>query len=143
MCYNWGMKKKILAILASLMIGVGAATPAMAISGSCPDKYFLGMDAWYNYLDCDGKEVAKTNFEGDNLTTAVWLIVLTVLKDLFFAAGVLAVVYIIVAGIQFILSGGDPANAAKAKKALTATVVGLVIVLVARVIVNTILKVIG
>ena len=137
------MKKKIFAILLSLVMGVVGTTPVLAIYGSCQDKCFLGMDAWYNYLDCDNGAVAKSNFEGENLTKAIWLIALTVLKDLFFAAGILAVVMIIASGIKFILSGGDPANAAKAKKALTSTIVGLVIVLVARVIVNTVLKIIG
>ena len=98
------------------------------------------MKSWYYYLECsDAKNVSPDNFKGDKLTTSVWKVVLTVLNDLFYLAGFLSVVLIIISGFNFITSGGDAGKAAQAKKMLVGTIVGLVIVLLAQIIVNTVL----
>ena len=120
---------------------------------------FFGLKSWYYYLLCDKDSnykiigISESNFKGEttnqdgttsnNMVTAIWIIVLTVLNDLFFLAGLLAVVLIIYSGIQYITSNGNPGAAAKAKKSLTGTIIGLVIVLVAQVLVNTILGLIA
>ena len=135
------MRKKILGILMALFIGTAALFPVPTYA-ECGGEKFLGLTAWYAHLECDGKEIAQSNFTDDNLPKTVWTIILTVLSDLFYVAGVLAVVLIIVSGIQFIMSAGDPGAAAKAKKSLTVTIVGLVITLLASVIVNTILRIV-
>lgn len=128
--------------MAGLMMGL-ALTPKVAMAESCGDATFFGLKSWYAHLECENGNIAQSNFEGDNLSKSIWTIVLTVLADLFFVAGLLAVVLIIVSGIQFITSGGDPGAAAKAKKSLTGTIVGLVICLLAHVIVNTIMNLVG
>ncbi|MBQ3294708.1 hypothetical protein IJG98_03240 [Candidatus Saccharibacteria bacterium] len=144
------MRKKILAGILSLAMvfcGVMGAEPALAVTcgeSSYRDKAtLLGMKAWYYYLQCDEGankiEIADSNFKGDELTKSIWLVGLTILTDLFFAAGMIAVVLIIVSGIKFITSSGDAGAAAKAKSSLVGTIVGLVIVLAAHLIVNTIL----
>jgi hypothetical protein len=46
-----------------------------------------------------------------------------------------AVAILVVAGYLFITSGGDPEKVEKAQKAITAAIVGLVIVFIARAIV--------
>ncbi len=149
------MRKKVFGILLSLAIGVASLFPAQAWATKCSDvakpeevakMTFFGMKSWYYYLDCetvDGKlTVAESNFQGDNLANGIWTIALTILSDLFFIAGILAVVMIVVSGIKLILSAGDPASATRAKNSLSAAVIGLVIVLVARLIVNTILNIV-
>lgn len=146
------MKKKIFVILLSLVIGAGSLFPAQAWAESCGDAKFFGLNPWYATLECErttdttGKSrltVVESNFKEDQLPTTILNVALTVLGDLFFLAGTLAVVLVIVAGIKFILSAGDPANAAKAKKALTSALVGLVIVLLANAIVNTVLHLVA
>ena len=49
----------------------------------------------------------------------------------YFIAGIVAVIVIIVAGILYVTSSGDPAKVTKAKNTITYAVVGLVIILVA------------
>ncbi|MBQ8996571.1 hypothetical protein IJ095_00880 [Candidatus Saccharibacteria bacterium] len=134
------MKKKILLCLVSLMIGVVSLTPAPVMAMCGTGHAFFGLKSWYHYLDCNADgTIAESTFAGDNLVEAVWKIVAVVISDLFFVAGMLAVVMIIVAGIKFITSAGDPAGVAKAKKGLTAAIVGLVIALAAWAIVNTVM----
>lgn len=55
-------------------------------------------------------------------------------------AGVVAVVFIIKGGIDYMLSAGDPAKASKAMRSLIYAVVGLVIVILAAVITNFIVS---
>lgn len=137
------MQKFIRGILAMfLMVAMVVEMPDGASAATrCANNSFFGLKAWYAYLDCEGTEIAQSNFESTKIATTVWTVVLTVLNDLFFVAGILAVVLIIVSGVQFITSAGDPGAAAKAKKTLTGAIVGLVIVLLAQVIVNTILAI--
>ncbi len=51
-------------------------------------------------------------------------------------AGLIAVIVIIVGGIQYITAGGDPSKVAKAKNAILYAVIGLIIVILAAVITN-------
>ena len=124
---------------------LGALFPVQTYAQSCGslngDKAKLfGMKSWYYYLDCSSeKDIDQAQFSGDKLVPAVWKIVLTVLNDLFFLSGFLAVILIIYAGFNYITSAGDSGKAARATKMLTGTIVGLIIVVLAQVIVNTIL----
>lgn len=56
---------------------------------------------------------------------------------------VVAVVLIIIAGYNFITSMGEPEKIQKAQKGVTAAIIGMVIVVVARLIVVFILEIIG
>lgn len=62
---------------------------------------------------------------------------------LFLAALVLAVIFIIFSGIQFITSGGDSEKLAEARKRLIYSIIGLVIVLLAFVIVSAVVRSVG
>ena len=134
------------------MVGVMAPVPVFAegetggsASGGgeqCSGGSFFGLDPWYKYLTCSNGNIAQENFQGERLRTTVWKIVLTILGDLFVVAGVVAVVLIVMAGIKFMTAAGDPGAVAAAKKAITAAIVGLVIVILAKVLVNTVLTVI-
>lgn len=61
----------------------------------------------------------------------------------FILAAVIAVVLIIISGIRLVLSGGDPEKVARAKRSLTFTVIGLVIILLAFVIINLVSRITG
>jgi hypothetical protein len=58
-------------------------------------------------------------------------------------AAIIAVVLIILSGIKLLTSGGDPEKVASAKRSLTFTIVGLVIILLSFVIINLIARVTG
>lgn len=57
------------------------------------------------------------------------------LQLVFAVAGVVAVIVIIIAGISYILSAGDPQKTAKAKNTILYALVGLVVAILANVIV--------
>lgn len=136
---------------AGLSSGVGSATTGTATTGACSGgdggegsaADFFGLKGWYAYLDCEtvnGRQtVAGSNFEKDKITKTIWTIILTILTDLFFIVGLLAVVMIIYGGFQYVLSAGDAGAAAKAKKTIVGAVVGLILGISAHMIVNTIL----
>ena len=138
------MKQRFLSILALVLIGTASLFPASAFA-ACNKPKFFGLSPWYQHLELDESAncaVAQSNFADDQMIATVWKIILTILSDLFFVAGVLAVVYLIYTGIIFITSAGDPGAVTKAKRALVGTLTGLVIVLLAQVVVNTILSLI-
>ncbi len=110
------------------------------------DVDIIGFSAWWNGL---GKFMNdKCEFENDknnpvlsesNAPVFVWTIVLNVLHDLFAAIGYISIALITFGGYMYITSGGDPGKSVKARKTLTSAVIGLVIVLVANVIVDSVI----
>src|SRR5258708_3892891 len=61
----------------------------------------------------------------------------------FIAVGTVALIFIIIAGIKLVRSGGDPKEAEGARQTLTYAIIGLVIVLLAAAIVNLIATITG
>lgn len=61
----------------------------------------------------------------------------------FVFAIVVAVVFIIISGISWITSMGEPEKIQKGQKGLTASIIGLVIVFIARIIIDFVLNIIG
>lgn len=66
-----------------------------------------------------------------------------ILSWAYLMAGVVAVVFIVKSGFEYIISQGDPSKLQKAKRGLIMSVVGLIIVILASIITNVILGVIG
>jgi len=65
----------------------------------------------------------------------------SILNIVFMAAGLLAVIFIIVGGLKYTLSGGDAAGIKSAKETITYAIVGLIITLLAFGIVNFIVRI--
>ena len=63
----------------------------------------------------------------------------TILQIVFAVIGAVALVFIILAGLQFVTSQGDPNSAAKARQTAIYAVIGLVVALSAEVIVTFVL----
>ena len=146
MCYNSFMKKKLLRILAGALILTGAIFPTAAFA--CTENSFFGLDPWYAGLTCEqdanGKEVvSQSNFAEGQIVGTVGQIVGTVVKDLLFVAGWITVVMVIVGGVQYVLSAGDPGAVAKAKKTISGALTGLIISVLAYAIVTFIMTRIG
>ncbi len=55
----------------------------------------------------------------------------TVLKTSFVIIGALAVIFVIIGGFQYVLSGGNPNNTSRAKETIIYAIVGLVVSLLA------------
>jgi hypothetical protein len=62
------------------------------------------------------------------------------LNRVFFWAGAIAVIAIVIAGIQYITSNGDSSKIVNSKKAIIYSSIGLVIVLLSFAIVNIVLR---
>lgn len=105
-----------------------------------PDFDFFGFPHWWEYIstgerDAFGKCIPKINFpEG------LWAIGLAVVDILLTVAGIIAVVMIIIAGINYITSMGNPEKGVSARKKITSALIGLGIVLIASAVVSFIGK---
>lgn len=136
------MKRTILACIALILMGVGVigARPVYAAGTGCGGS-FLGFVPWYNGLTDSNCEIRTPNAATLPLSKFVWTIVGNISGDLLLAIGILCVGMIIYNGYLYILSAGDPAKAAKARKGLTAAIVGALIGLVGKAIVSFIVGV--
>lgn len=65
----------------------------------------------------------------------------SVLNIVFMAAGLLAVIFVIIGGIKYTLSGGDAAGLKSAKETITYAIIGLVVTFLAFGIVNFVTKI--
>ncbi len=141
------MKKKICLGLASLLLGLlCVVTPVYADGGSnkntkC-EHSILGLRPWYAGLEMD-QNCTIISPKEDGLTVFVWKIVLNVLADVFLVAGYLAIGFVIYGGIMYIMSAGEPGKVARGKQILTSAAIGLIITILANVIVNIVIGVLG
>ncbi|MDB5179190.1 MAG: hypothetical protein JWN01_1133 [Patescibacteria group bacterium] len=88
----------------------------------------------FDGLTCNGNDVMITS------ANDILLVLANVTKLLIAAVGAVAVIIIIVAGIYYITSAGDPGRIKRAKDIITNTAVGLVIISTAYAVVWTIAK---
>jgi hypothetical protein len=107
-----------------------------ATTGACADHTFLGLKPWYHYLkvtyvkatdSCD----VSFNTLGNGRNSDILLVLLAIVDDLLILAGIVAVVYVIYAGIKYIMSQGSPDETAKAQSTLINSLLGLALALVA------------
>jgi hypothetical protein len=70
-------------------------------------------------------------------------IISTITNIISIIAGIAAVIVIIIAGLQFVTSGGDPQRVEKAKNAIIFSVIGLIIIVIARFIIEFVVSSIG
>ncbi len=130
------MKKKILAVLAALLISVAVAAPTFA-SGSS----YRGDEACDNYTGPNKELICPTDKgagEGDMIKT-----VGNVLNAVYGIVGVLTVVMIVVGGVKYMTSQGDPGKLSSAKNTIMYSVIGLVITLSAFAITAFVLSALG
>jgi hypothetical protein len=127
-------KKLIIGAIATLSIAIPLAAPALVHAE----------DVITGPLEC-GTAIEVTNTSGCEATTAdaestVNRNVKLGLEIFSAIVGIIAVVMIIVGGIRYITSGGDSGNVTAAKNTILYAVIGLVIVALAQVIVQFVLK---
>ena len=91
--------------------------------------------------DNAGYEAVKRKLEQQLPNTGAGASVdtMNIINYFLYAIGLIAVVMIIVAGVQMTTSAGDAGAVAKAKKTLTFSVIGLIVAILAYAIVNFVL----
>lgn len=130
------MQKIKIAFAALIVTAVGVlstvalASPVSAVS--CPTGSIREGENVKTLAECN---VAKDE-EGQGLMETVQVIINVALSVL----GIVAVVMIIMGGVQYTTSSGDPAKAQKARNTIMYGVIGLVIALLAFAIVNFVLS---
>ena len=124
------MKKKIVSIIfaAALLL-----TPVLVTNTS----YALFDNA--KSEACAGLAVSDTGKCGDGGST-INTVLKNVLNVLTVIIGLIAVIMIIVGGTKYITSGGDSGKASSARSTIISAIVGLVIVALAQIIVQFVLK---
>ena len=107
---------------------------ASAAPGKCdaPSSAFDLIPRWYKYLD--DKLDSNCNFT-DFQWGDIWKIGLAVVEMLLRLAGMVAFVYTVVGGFRFVLSRGNPQEAAKARQTILDAIIGMVIAMIATVMV--------
>ncbi|HXH26614.1 MAG TPA: hypothetical protein VNG90_01835 [Candidatus Acidoferrum sp.] len=93
------------------------------------------------FPQCNGTSAANSAVcqgSGANLfgPKGVWTTVLNVLT---FIGGAMAVIVIIISGLRYITSGGDPAAVKSAKNAIVYAAMGLVVAISSSVVINFVL----
>lgn len=106
-----------------------------SLGDSCPrpDSNFFFLPNWWQYIpsgrwheDILGKCSASYNLPGD-----IWPVGLAIVDMLLGLAGFIAVISIIVAGIQYMTTLGNPEKGVSARKRIVNSLIGLAIVLIA------------
>lgn len=121
------MKRKILSALTvvSMVVGLSfAGGTALAAPGDL-----------FNKKACDG----NTTVCPSDKDTGLFGIAKPIINTLLVIAGIVAVIVIIVGGISYTISAGDPAKVKKAKDTVLYAVIGLVVAILAFSIVNFVL----
>lgn len=137
------MKRLLVALLtAASLIGAILAPPALLatpVSAACSDAGVLGITPWYRGLqkEVQGSCQIKSPANGE-VGKFVTTIVLNVLQAGFTIAAYVAIFFIIKGGFLYIVSAGSSQGMEDGKKTITNAVIGLMIVLLAVAIINTI-----
>lgn len=83
-----------------------------------------------------GSEIYKANGCGGTNTAELQKVVVNIVNGVVAALGLVAVIFIVVGGINYMTSAGDSSKIEKAKKTILYAVIGLVICALAFAIVN-------
>lgn len=143
----------LLAISMATVLTVAISNGVMAYTqGQCDAKKtsrFFGMPTWYKYLpvkapDCnieikDKVVTSATDNKGKVTYTvdtkfsfkSLMLIALAIIEILLVLAGILAVIFVMIGGFNYIISQGEPDKIAKAKNTIINALVGAVIAIIA------------
>lgn len=115
----------------------GLASILAASGADCIKNPFFGLPHWASGLeDKFGNDCAIQDFS----LSDIWVIVANVTRMALFLAGLLAVVFVVVGGIMFITSTGNPDQTTRAKKVLSNALIGLVIAIFASTLVGYIAR---
>ncbi len=104
-------------------------------AASCTSHSFFGIPPWYKYLnttiDADGGCSLQFSGLGD-----FWLAVAGITEIALRVAVLLSIIFVIVGGIMYITSQGNPESTARANKVLSMAILGLVISIAAVTVVS-------
>lgn len=133
-------------VLSALSLSVFSGTTSYAIDSDAKKDFQVGvgkvnsLDTAQKCQDAGGIFNAKKQcvdssgkiYVGDPVTTTV----VKIINILLYVSGIIAVVYIVIAGFRYVTSNGDSAAISKAKNNIIYALIGLAIAISAYAIVN-------
>lgn len=124
---------------AVLLPGTATAvnTPAADAADTCPSS-ILGITVWYRGLTDSECHVKSPGNGPNDLSIFITKLILNVIQAALAVAAYVTVFFIIKGGFNYMTSAGSSDGMSGAKKTITEAVIGLIIVLLSAVIVNTI-----
>ena len=130
------MKTKLIKpIVASLVTLCLALSPIAVFADQCSSEVCSG-----NYPDSVKSACGCSTGDSDTLPN----VVVNILNGVIAVAGVIAVVFVVVGGVQYMTSSGDAGKVKKAKDTILYAVIGLAVCVLSYAIVNfVILNLIG
>ena len=81
----------------------------------------------------------KGQFQGIKKTGGLIDTIIFIINALLVLAAIAAIVYIIIAGVRYIVSQGDEDSVAQAKRGILYAIIGIIVILLAAVLVNFVL----
>lgn len=89
---------------------------------------FFGFPHWYEYLTLDPKTCQVSKFTVPNDLIMVALAIIDILIHI---AGLVAIVYVVIGGVQYVTSQGSPDATAKAQSTVLNALIGLALAVTA------------
>lgn len=133
------MKKKIIAVLISVLALGGLLAPVASASASSEPLDPRDTSACANYKGDKNSAAYKSICGEEKGEDDAQAVVKSILDTVFIWLGIIAVIVIIIGGVLYMTAQGDPAKITTAKKAILYAVIGLVVALLSFAIVNFIL----
>ncbi len=121
-----------ISIFAILSFSSYATVPVRAACEAADRSVFELIPTWYKYLDLDP---ATCEFNSFSIPGDIWKIALAGVEIILRIAGLVATGFVIFAGFKYVLSRGNPAEAAKARQTIIDAVIGVAISSIATVLV--------
>lgn len=104
---------------------------------------FFGLPHWWRYIKTGQYDGLGNCTPSVKFPQGIWAIGFAALDMLLYAAGIVAVVSIIIAGISYITAGGNAEQVSSARRRITNSLIGLAIVLIASATVSFIGNTVG
>ncbi|MCL2869195.1 pilin [Candidatus Saccharibacteria bacterium] len=122
--------KLALVVICSVFVFSTLLTPALSYAAKPADQINNGLN------QAETGDATKSSTNRSSLQNTVG----NLINAAIFIAGILAVIFIVYAGISYVVSAGDPAKIKTAQHILTYSIVGLLICILAFAIVNFVLS---
>lgn len=112
-------------------------------AASCTGGGFFGLPTWYSFLPGITDPTTHQCIPQFTNINDTWLVVAAIIEILLRIAAIIAVVMVIIGGVTFTTSQGNPEEAAKARNTLIYAMIGLLVSISAAVLVTFIAKTAG
>jgi hypothetical protein len=143
------MKKKIMTLLIAALFGgfFAAALPTTVAYAAQPGEVLVAVDPDPNAGNSgnngnSGIENAREGWRkigGEQNDTNIYDTIKNILGAVFIVVGIIAVIVLVIGGINYMMSQGDPGKVKKAKDTILYGIIGLIVSLLAFAIVQFVL----